>query len=363
MARRISILTLNQLDWTGSKPITGGLERYGRDLALTLRSAGYDVDIVQYANGDWEREMDGIPIHGLDAAHAGYAVAGERMNARVAGHAIYLSITMPINYRPGSIAVCHGIWWDVPGDGGPPGPLLSQALNQSVRVVSVDLNFIGFVRATWPGEWPGLIYIPNYVDVRRFHEPDGLRRPEPLRVLYPHRLDQRRGIYTWRRIVQDLLQRHPDVIFEFAVDQNHDSLSAEHAAWLQSLTAEQRARVPSASHPFDEMPEVHRRAHIFVCPSPGCQGTSLSLLEAMASGSAILTTNVGGIGNLVLPGFNGMLVPPDAAAIRQGVEDLIMDDKLRDRLSWGGVMAAKAFRFERWQAQWRELVHATFGPA
>jgi glycosyltransferase involved in cell wall biosynthesis len=48
---------------------------------------------------------------------------------------------------------------------------------------------------------------------------------------------------------------------------------------------------------------------VFVLPSLR-EGTSLSLLEAMASGVAPIVTNVGGNPNVVKNGYNGYLVKP-----------------------------------------------------
>jgi glycosyltransferase involved in cell wall biosynthesis len=70
----------------------------------------------------------------------------------------------------------------------------------------------------------------------------------------------------------------------------------------------------------NDIPEVLQRFDVFVLPSIA-EGTSNTILEAMASELPVIATSVGGNGELVVPDVTGMLVPPGdhlalAAAIR-----------------------------------------------
>ena len=62
------------------------------------------------------------------------------------------------------------------------------------------------------------------------------------------------------------------------------------------------------------------RAHVCVLPSYYGEGVPRSVLEAMAMGRAVLTTDVPGCRETVEGGRNGLLVPPrDAAALTEGM--------------------------------------------
>jgi glycosyltransferase involved in cell wall biosynthesis len=66
----------------------------------------------------------------------------------------------------------------------------------------------------------------------------------------------------------------------------------------------------------DDIPEIVRLLDLFVLPSL-TEGISNTILEAMASGVAVLATRVGGNPELVSEGTTGMLVPandPEAMA-------------------------------------------------
>src|SRR5262249_2185548 len=64
-----------------------------------------------------------------------------------------------------------------------------------------------------------------------------------------------------------------------------------------------------------DIPALLARARLFVLPSQS-EGISLTLLEAMARGLPVVTTQVGGSPEVVEQGVTGVLVPPrDPAAL------------------------------------------------
>jgi glycosyltransferase involved in cell wall biosynthesis len=115
--------------------------------------------------------------------------------------------------------------------------------------------------------------------------------------------------------------------------------------------------------PFDEMPEVYRAADIVVIPTVYAEGTSLACLEAMACGKAVVATFVGGLPELIMDGYNGLLVEPTAAGVRAGIERLLSDSSLRIRLGRRAVSTARAFDITRWRARWRDLLRTFWLPA
>ena len=107
---------------------------------------------------------------------------------------------------------------------------------------------------------------------------------------------------------------------------------------------------------FDEMPALYAAADIAVIPTLAAEGTSLSCLEALASGCAVVSTNVGGLVDLIQDRANGLLVEPEAAAIAAAINRLITDPDLRGELQRAGVESAARFSLEVWESRWRALL-------
>jgi glycosyltransferase involved in cell wall biosynthesis len=85
-----------------------------------------------------------------------------------------------------------------------------------------------------------------------------------------------------------------------------------------------------------DVPALLARAGLFVLPSR-TEGVSLTLLEAMASGLAVVATRVGGNPEVVADGETGLLVPPgDPAALAAAILRLSHDDAERRRMGTAG---------------------------
>ena len=79
--------------------------------------------------------------------------------------------------------------------------------------------------------------------------------------------------------------------------------------------------------------QVWAAAHIAVLPSRR-EGLPKSLLEAAACGRPMIASDVPGCREIVRPGIDGLLVPPDdAAALADAIERLASDAELRRKFS------------------------------
>ena len=82
-----------------------------------------------------------------------------------------------------------------------------------------------------------------------------------------------------------------------------------------------------------DIPAILADIDIFVLSSLS-EGTSLTLLEAMAAGKPVVVTNVGGNPAIVQNEENGLLVPPaEPAALAEALHRLMMDREMRERMS------------------------------
>jgi glycosyltransferase involved in cell wall biosynthesis len=94
-----------------------------------------------------------------------------------------------------------------------------------------------------------------------------------------------------------------------------------------------------------EMTSVFEQANLVCLPSHGGEGVPTVLMEAAASGRAIVTTDVPGCRDIVRQGVNGILVPPrNAQTLSQAIEKLLKDPVMRLRMgSRSREIAAREF--------------------
>lgn len=66
------------------------------------------------------------------------------------------------------------------------------------------------------------------------------------------------------------------------------------------------------------------------------EGTPLTVFEAMAMGRAIVSTDVDGLGEILVDGSSALIVPPsNTQSLAKGITRVLTDDALRNRLSSG----------------------------
>lgn len=84
--------------------------------------------------------------------------------------------------------------------------------------------------------------------------------------------------------------------------------------------------------PLDDLRKLYAACDIFVLPSL-TEAMPTAVLEAMASGKAVIATKVGGIPRQIKPGENGILINPgDEKELAEAIEYLINNPEERERM-------------------------------
>jgi glycosyltransferase involved in cell wall biosynthesis len=102
---------------------------------------------------------------------------------------------------------------------------------------------------------------------------------------------------------------------------------------LASFSAPVRDRIRVVPrYDREDLPRLLRGAHVLLSASLA-EGFSVAVPEGMAAGLAPVATAIPGTREIVRDGVNGLLVPPrDSAALARGVERLLEDPALLERL-------------------------------
>lgn len=170
--------------------------------------------------------------------------------------------------------------------------------------------------------------------------PEVLKYRMGLDVYYPilgtaARLDREKGIEFLIEAVAQLKNRFPEIVLLIIGD---GPLRENLLVLAKQLNIMNHVRFLGLR---DDVPDLLRLLDIFVLPSL-YEATGIVLAEAMAFGKPIVSTQVGGLPELVHHGEDGFLVPPgDVARLVEKIARLARDQELAHRM---GERAAQKAR-------------------
>jgi len=104
--------------------------------------------------------------------------------------------------------------------------------------------------------------------------------------------------------------------------------------------------------PFEELPRYYKTADVYCAPNTGHESFGIVLLEAMAAGTPIVASKIGGFADVVEDGVEGVLVPPrDADALAGAMERLLSDAALREEMGRAGTVRAAPYAWDKVSGQ------------
>lgn len=196
------------------------------------------------------------------------------------------------------------------------------------------------MRFVEPEHWAKLRVVHMAVDTRRYHPaPTDRLRPGSLgRLLTVGRLVPEKGAPVLLDALALLAERglRPPTTL-VGTGPMVDSLTARIAELGLADTVTLAGPVGQ-----DDLPDLYRRSEAFVLPSFS-EGLPVVLMEAMASGLPVITTQIAAIGELVQDRVNGRLVPPGRPDLLAEALADVLSDPGRAR-SWGSAGRADVCR-------------------
>ena len=199
--------------------------------------------------------------------------------------------------------------------------------------------------ARWTGErFYGGRYriIPNGVDLTR-----ALEGPKPqnerLELLFVGRAEERKGLPVLLRAFEALRSAGVDAHLTVA------GASAEEVAplLLDTEGVDVAGRVPE-----DEKWRLLHGADLLCAPSLGGESFGIVLLEALASGTPVVCSDIAGYRDVVRDGVEGRLVRAgDPAALGEAIRELALQPQLRAELGAAARERAERFAWPRVAAE------------
>ena len=351
-------------------PAISGMSVYAHNLNHELVAAGHDVTMIsQYRADAFGRgvygggpppEVPGVRVIGLEARGEAESGDFERDIAEIvavieAEHAAkkFDVLHAQYGYPTGWAVLLASQKLGVPcmvsiqgGDGHWVGSCcethrlaMTRVLDHAGAAVIGCRSFADEVTARLGTDPSRLTIVPGAVDTARFRPPASPvdNGDEPV-LLYHGRVDRRKGVLDTIEALKRL--RDEGHRFRFVLSGIGPDLEPAVAA-LGQAGLEGRTTLPGAAA-YADAPRVYHGADIFLSPTYA-EGFSNTILEAMASGIAIVSCYAVGVSDCLRDGENGLLVQPgDVAALTSATRRLLTDRALRARLAAAALAECRA---------------------
>ena len=198
--------------------------------------------------------------------------------------------------------------------------------------------------------------VPGAVDVSRFtpgeREADG-----PPVLLYHGRVDARKGVLDMLQALAPLASE--GVPFRLLISGIGPTMD-EAAAQIEALGLGGHATMTGYVD-YADVPKVYQQADIFVSPTYA-EGFSNTILEAMASGLAVVSCRAVGVVDCIRDGENGLLTEPgDVPGLTTSLRRVLTGPDTRARLAAAGL--AECRRVYSWHAVGRQIMQVYAGLA
>lgn len=212
---------------------------------------------------------------------------------------------------------------------------LQRMLGRHAAAIAVSSSVVSAMSRYFDAPWE---IVPNGVDTTRFH-PNGRRTAvdgAAPQLLFLGRLEPRNGLGTALAAMPTILERFPNAVLTVAGDGPF-------------RTGYERDAAPLGDHVrflgavFADRPERYRDADLYLCPTTRAS-FGITLLEAMASGTPMLVSNLPAFRDVIGQSEAGLALPiGDAVAWARAAIRLLDDPQRRHLMGEAGRRRAEEF--------------------
>lgn len=366
--KTVHIIYKNYLNSDEKSVSIGGIQTYISNLCEVFNELEYNISVYQMSDHNFECEYKNVMVRGYggkikDSEIAKYIFSKMKVFVKdfdliLFGSEQYCCST------PGfcSIAIQHGITWDKPNRGGSgqfeyllgfakkavkSWKIISR-VGQVENIVCVDHNFPNWYRAMVSHPSMKLKVITNFTEV----PPINVSKHDNhlIRIIFARRLFEYRGTKVFVHAIKTLLDDKLPISVTIAGDGPDEN-------WMKQELSKYE-NVSFIHYKSEESLRIHSMHHVAVVPTVGSEGTSLSLLEAMASSCAVVCSDVGGMTNIVIDKYNGLLCGAGSVEeLAEAITYLVQEPDERKKLAKTGYeTVSSAFSLERWKKEWADYI-------
>ncbi len=219
-------------------------------------------------------------------------------------------------------------------------PLLAAMLKRVDARIAVSGSALALAERYFPGHYD---IVPNGVDTGLFNPQADVRAEfeKAETVLFVGRFEPRKGLPVLLEAWPLILAQRPTARLVVV----GSGSGADPFARLQPAAAASVVRSGRVSDA--EMPSYYRSASLLVSPAMGMESFGIILVEAMASGTPVVVSDIPGYRDVLGVSGSGVLVPPgDAAALADVVTRLLGSPEKLETMGRAARLRAENFSWD-----------------
>ena len=194
------------------------------------------------------------------------------------------------------------------------------------------------------------LYIPNFADEELFpYKRSVYSSNDESILLHPRRLVKYRGYQLFIEMCEKLKRKGYNIkpVIAFGKTKSDD---------YSNLFDNKLCQYTIVHPELDEIPSLYSKAFLTFVPTIWSEGTSLSAIESICSGCPVISSNVGGLGNIIIPDFTGDIVAPTVDSFVKSTEKVINDPQIRNRWAENCALVRSSFTTSTWNKKIIEII-------
>ena len=348
-------------------PHLGGMEQRIRDLSERLAKKGHDVEVftsnIRYPKNKQIKSTKNLKIHYLKSwefAHTPIAPSLFFRLMRIPKDSImHVHVSQPlvpeiawlVSKLRGIPYVAH-----IRGDPDKSGKLgfllpfykkifLKRVLKDSNKVIVLTKDYKYFISKKYNLSLKKITSIPNSTNFSIIQNNKKENNPKK-KLLFVGRLSVQKNIPVLLESFNRLIKRNHNLELDIVGDgeEKEDIINFINKNGLNNKV------ILFGRLEGKKLKKMYKNSDIFLLVSKD-EGFSTTLLEAMATSTPIIASDILGTRSVIKKGYNGLLVKPTPENIAEAIEKLIKNPKLRERLAKNGLKEVKKYSWNKIIAQ------------
>jgi phosphatidylinositol alpha-mannosyltransferase len=341
-------------------PLPGGVNAHVHDLYEHLVARGHDVRIISSIHGP-QRQSEGdvirlgygfsVPANGsvgtltfspTYARQIREVLERERFDVLHFHEPFvpFLSLMLLRESRSINVATFHAYaGWSPALEFGK--RMLGRFARRLHGRIAVSAAARHFADRYFPGDYK---VIPNGVDLTRFANarPITRYRDGTLNILFVGRFESRKGVMYLLKAYRVLRKRGYNCRLLLAGAGPQEREIRRYIATRRLSGVELLGRISE-----EDKIRYFATADVYVSPATGQESMGVVLLEALASGTPVVCSDIHGYRSVIRRGEQGLLVPPrDVTALADAIGQLLGDPEMRARMSQSARHRAVQFGWD-----------------